>query len=144
MSNLERAIELAVAAHKGQQRKDGSPYVLHPLRLMMSVCSNDEKIVAVLHDAVEDTPITFEQLEDEGFSDDVLGALRLVTHESDMSYTDYIDKIATNPLARAVKLADLKDNGNIYEIPNLKSKDLERLEKYHKAFKALTTAENAT
>ena len=144
MSNLERAIEIAVAAHKGQQRKDGSPYVLHPLRLMMSVKSNDEKIVAVLHDAVEDTPVTFEQLQEEGFSDDVLKALRLVTHESEVSYVDYIAEIAKNRLARAVKLADLRDNGNIYEIPVLKSKDLERLGKYHDAFKTLTDAENAT
>ena len=144
MSNLERAIEIAVSAHKGQRRKDGSPYVLHPLRLMMSVCSNDEKIVAVLHDAVEDTPVTFEQLQNEGFSNEVLDALRLVTHESDISYADYIAEIAKNRLARSVKLADLKDNGNIYEIPELKTKDLERLEKYHNAFRTLTDAENAT
>ena len=144
MSNLERAIEIAVAAHKGQLRKDGSPYVLHPLRLMMAVDSNDEKIVAVLHDAVEDTPVTFDQLQDEGFSNEVLNALRLVTHESDVSYSEYIAAIAKNRLACAVKLADLRDNGNIYEIPDLKPNDLKRLEKYHLAYKTLRDAKSAT
>jgi (p)ppGpp synthase/HD superfamily hydrolase len=137
MSTLERAIEIAVLAHKGQTRKDGSPYILHPLRLMMSVQSTAEKIVAVLHDVVEDTDVSFEQLKGEGFSDEVLDALRLLTHESNVSYDDYISEIAKSDLAKTVKLADLKDNSNTFEIPDLSSRDLERLEKYHRAFKRL-------
>jgi (p)ppGpp synthase/HD superfamily hydrolase len=84
MSSLQRAIEIAVEAHKSQTRKDGSPYVLHPLRLMMNVGPTEEKIVAVLHDVVEDTDMTFEQLRAEGFSEQVLDALELVTHEDDV------------------------------------------------------------
>ncbi|QDT10470.1 HD domain-containing protein [Planctomycetes bacterium K23_9] len=140
MSDLERAIEIAVTAHKGQTRKDGSPYVLHPLRLMMAVGSDAEKIVAVLHDVVEDTPFTFDQLRSEGFADDVLDALHLVTHDLEQSYTDYISAIAKNPIARAVKMADLRDNSNLFEIPDLRPKDLERMQKYHAAHKLLTEA----
>ena len=138
MSDLQRAIEISVTAHKRQVRKDGSPYVLHPLRLMMSVNSADEKIVAVLHDVVEDTDITMQQLEDEGFSKQVLAALRLVTHDDGTSYENYITNIKGNPIARAVKLADLRDNTNVFEIPKLSAKDLQRLEKYHRAYKTLT------
>ena len=137
MSNLQRAIEIAVSAHKGQTRKDGSPYILHPLRLMMSVDSTVEKIVAVLHDVVEDTDVTAEQIRSEGFSEDVLEALRLVTHDSGEPYDEYIARIRANPIARAVKLADLRDNSNTFEIPTLEEKDLVRLEKYHGAYKTL-------
>ena len=138
MSTLESAIEIAVSAHKGQTRKDGSPYILHPLRLMMSVQSESEKIVAILHDVVEDTDVTLAQIQQKGFSDEVVDALRLVTHNPSQTYDDYISDIARNPIATAVKLADLKDNSNLFEIPEPKAKDFERLEKYHKAFKRLT------
>ncbi len=134
MSGLQRAIEIAVSAHRNQTRKDGSPYVLHPLRLMMSVDSTAEKIVAVLHDVVEDTDVTFEQLEEEGFSEQILNALKLLTHLPDVSYEDYISEIQHHPLARSVKLADLKDNSNVFEIPELRASDWERLQKYHQAF----------
>ena len=137
MSDLQRAIEIAVTAHKDQVRKDGSPYVLHPLRLMMSVNSVEEKIVAILHDVVEDTDVTMQQIEDEGFSKEVLAALRLVTHDTSTSYEDYIANIKGNPIARVVKLADLRDNTNVFEIPTLSDKDLQRLEKYHRAYKTL-------
>ena len=138
MSDLQRAIEIAVSAHKTQKRKDGSPYILHPLRLMMTVESDDEKMVAVLHDVVEDTEVTFSDLEAEGFSMQVLDALRLVTHEPGQAYEDYIADIKPNDIARSVKLADLKDNGNLYALPQIGSKDLTRFEKYHRAFKTLT------
>ena len=139
MSNLETAIEIAVTAHKGQKRKDGSPYVLHPLRLMMRVESEAEKIVAVLHDVVEDTEVTLEDLEAAGFSTEVLDALKLVTHDSKQSYDEYIEEIANNPLAKSVKLADLRDNSNVFEIPNPTERDFERLAKYHQAYKRLTS-----
>ncbi|MFK8113635.1 MAG: HD domain-containing protein [Rubripirellula sp.] len=140
MSDLQRAIEIAVDAHRGQTRKDGSPYVLHPLRLMMAVDSIEQKIVAVLHDVVEDTEVTMEEVRAEGFSQDVLAALRLVTHVEGVSYEDYINRIKPNPIARAVKLADLKDNSNLFEIPEVKQKDLERMGKYHRAYKTLSEA----
>ena len=137
MSDLQRAIEIAVSAHKGQLQKNGLPYVLHPLSLMQSVRSVDAKITAVLHDVVEDTDWTMEDLEAEGFSQRVLAALDCLTHTPEESYEDYISKICTNPLAREVKLADLQDNMNIRRIPELQPKDLKRLERYHQAWNTL-------
>ena len=137
MSDLQRAIEIAVSAHKGQLQKNGLPYVLHPLSLMQSVRSVNAKITAVLHDVVEDTAWTMEDLEAEGFSKQVLAALDCLTHTPEESYEDYISKIRTNPLAREVKLADLQDNMNIRRIPELQQKDLKRLERYHQAWNTL-------
>lgn len=137
MSNLQRAIEIAVDAHKHQTRKDGSPYVLHPLRLMFAVQTDVEKMVAVLHDVVEDTPVTMDELQAEGFSSEVLDALRLVTHDDGSDYDSYILRIKKNPVARAVKLADLRDNSNLFEIPELADKDLQRARKYHRAYQVL-------
>ena len=138
MSNLQRAIEIAVDAHRKQSRKNGDPYILHPLRLMLAVDSPDAKIVAVLHDVVEDTDVTMDDLIAEGFSQPVIDALTLVTHERDVSYEDYIQKIKSNPLATTIKLADLRDNSNIHEIPRLKDRDLQRLAKYHRAMQTLS------
>ena len=138
MSDLQRAIEIAVLAHKGQTRKNGTPYILHPLRLMHAVESIPEKIVAILHDVVEDTEVTMEQLQNEGFSDSILRAIELVTHDDDQPYEEYIAAIKENELARVVKLADLCDNSNVFEIPELRPRDLERIEKYHKAFHSLS------
>ena len=138
MSNLQRAIEIAVNAHREQSRKNGDPYILHPLRLMHAVDSATEKIVAVLHDVVEDTDVTMDQLQSEGFSAEIIEALKLVTHDEQQPYDEYIASIKTNPIARIVKLADLSDNSNVFEIPNLADRDLKRLEKYHRAFKTLS------
>lgn len=134
MADLQRAIEIAVEAHKGQVQKSGLPYILHPLALMQSVVSTDAKIAAVLHDVVEDTPWTFEELRNQGFSHTVIEALDCLTHRDGEDYDTYIERIVENDLACEVKLADLKDNMNFRRIPELKSKDLTRLEKYHKAW----------
>lgn len=139
MSDLQRAIEIAVAAHRGQVRKGGTPYILHPLRLMLAVESDEERIAAVLHDVVEDTEVTLRDLAQEGFSAAVLDALSLLTHDDDQDYMDYIEEIKTNPLARAVKLADLKDNTNVFELPEIRPRDLERFAKYHRAFCLLSS-----
>ena len=104
---------------------------------MMSVESVEEKVVAVLHDVVEDTDVTLKQLQEEGFPEKVLTALDLVTHKDGIGYDDYIAQIKSNPIARAVKLADLRDNSNVFEIPELSEKDLSRVEKYHRAYKFL-------
>ncbi|TWT92072.1 HD domain-containing protein [Stieleria varia] len=140
MSDLQRAIEIAVTAHRGQTRRDGTPYVLHPLRLMFSVESDNERIVAVLHDVVEDTSVSMDQLKSEGFTDEILAALALLTHDDGSSYEDYIDRIRPNPIARAVKLADLRDNSNLLEMPVLSEHDLTRAAKYHRAFMRLSEA----
>lgn len=141
MSNLQRAIEIAVAAHATQTRKDGTPYILHPLRLMMAVDLPEARIVAVLHDVVEDTDVTLDDLKSEGFSEAIIEAVDCVTHEPNVSYEDYIQRIKGNEIARQVKLADLRDNSDVLQLPSVGDRELSRLAKYHKAFKTLTAAD---
>jgi len=137
MATLQRALEIAVDAHKKQKQKDGSPYAFHPLRLALSLPDDEQKIVALLHDVVEDTNLTFEDLVAEGFSDTVLAALRLLTHDDGSPYDEYVERLASNPLARAVKLADLTDNMDIKRIPQPTERDFARIEKYHRAWTRL-------
>lgn len=134
MSDLQRALEIAITAHRGQVQKNGLPYVLHPLTLMLSVTSTEAKIASVLHDVVEDTDWTLTDLETEGFAPTIIDALNCLTHRDEESYDTYIERIHTNAIAREVKLADLKDNMNIRRIPTLQDKDLNRLKKYHQAW----------
>ena len=137
MSNLQRALEIAVESHKDQRQKDGTPYALHPIRLSMSLQSEDEKIVALLHDVVEDTDRTFADLVGEGFSKNIIEALRLLTHADGSPYEDYIERVASNPLAKVVKIADLTDNMDLKRIPEPTEKDFARLQKYHRAWQHL-------
>ncbi len=137
MSNLQRALEIAVESHKNQKQKDGTPYALHPIRLSMTLESEEQKIVALLHDVVEDTDWTFEDLMGEGFSDNVIEALRLLTHTDESPYEDYIERLASNPLARSVKKADLSDNMDFKRILEPSEKDFDRLRKYHRAWQRL-------
>ena len=133
---LERAIEIAVKAHKGQVDKGGSPYILHPLRVMMSVDLESEKIVGVLHDVVEDSNWTFEALLAEGFSIEVIEALKSVTKSSDNEdYDSFIQRAIGNPIGRKVKIADIRDNLDVTRIPELGEKNLQRISKYTKALK---------
>jgi (p)ppGpp synthase/HD superfamily hydrolase len=139
MSTLERAIEIATEAHRGQLDKAGCDYIEHPLRVMAAGKSLDEKIVGVLHDVVEDTNWTFEALAAEGFSAEVIEALRCVTKLSESEpYDKFIARVKRNPLAVAVKLNDLSDNMDIRRLPYLSDKDVKRLKRYLKAYKQLT------
>ena len=138
MSTLERAIEIATDAHKGQFDKAGNEYIGHPLRVMDMGQTEEEKIVGVLHDVIEDTYWTFEALEAEGLSQEIIGALRCVTKISDNeNYDDFIERVKKNPLAVAVKINDLTDNMDIRRLPYLSDKDVKRLKKYLKAYKKL-------
>lgn len=137
MSNLQRALEIAVESHKNQKQKDGTPYALHPIRLSMLLQSEQQKIVALLHDVVEDTNWTFEDLEREGFNENIMAALRLLTHTDGSPYEEYIERLAHNPLAKAVKKADLTDNMDFKRIPEPTEKDFARLQKYHRAWRRL-------
>ena len=138
MSTLERAIEIATEAHKGQYDKAGNDYIGHPLRVMEMGTTENEKIVGVLHDVVEDTDWTFEALAAEGFSEEVIAALRCVTKLSENeNYDDFIERVKKNPLAVAVKINDLSDNMDIRRLPYLSDKDIKRLKKYLKAYKRL-------
>ena len=139
MGTLERAIEIARQAHSGQLDKAGNDYISHPLRVMAMGQSTDEKIVGVLHDVVEDSAWTFEQLAAEGFAPHIIEALRCVTRLSDSEpYDKFIARVKENPLATAVKLNDLTDNMDIRRLPYLSDKDVKRLKKYLKAYKQLT------
>ena len=139
MSTLERAIEIATEAHQGQLDKAGKDYIGHPLRVMAMGRTLDEKIVGVLHDVIEDSDWTFGMLQNEGFSPEVIEALRCVTKTSENeNYDDFMDRIRKNPLATAVKLNDLTDNMDIRRLPYLCDKDVKRLKRYLKAYKRLT------
>jgi len=139
MSTLERAIEIATEAHRGQFDKAGNDYIGHPLRVMTEGKTTEEKIVGVLHDVVEDTDWTFERLAAEGFSGEIIEALRCVTKLSENEpYDKFIARVKENPLAVAVKLNDLSDNMDIRRLPYISDKDVKRLKKYLKAYKQLT------
>jgi (p)ppGpp synthase/HD superfamily hydrolase len=138
MSSLERAIAIAAEAHAGQRDKSGAPYVLHPLRMMLRVSSNEERIVAVLHDVCEDCPgWTFERLRTEGFSEKILTALGTVTKRDGETYEDFVKRAASNPIGRAVKLADLQDNCDLSRISNPTQRDFDRIERYKNAIELI-------
>lgn len=138
MSTLQRAIEIATEAHKGQYDKSGKDYIGHPLRVMEMGKTDEEKIVGVLHDVIEDTDWTFEALAEEGFSKEIINALRCVTKISENeNYDDFIERVKKNPLAVAVKINDLSDNMDIRRLPYLSDKDVKRLKKYLRAYKKL-------
>lgn len=135
---LNKAIEIATKAHEGQIDKAGKPYIGHPLRVMNMGVTDDEKIVGVLHDVVENSDWTFERLAAEGFSTDVIEALRCVTKLSESkSYDKFIERIKANPLAVKVKLNDLTDNMDVRRLAYISEKDVKRLRKYLKAYKQL-------
>ena len=137
MADLKNAIEVAVTAHWGQRDRGGEPYILHPLYLMFEMNTDTEKIVAVLHDVVEDTDVSLDTLKVKGFSEEILGALDCLTRRDGESYENFIERIKQNVLACKVKLADLKHNMDISRIPNPGPKDWERVKKYQRAFQAL-------
>ena len=143
MSTIEKAIEIAVMAHKGQKDKSGADYILHPLRVMERGKSEIEKICGVLHDVVEDSEWTFEMLEKKGFSDEVIAVLRCVTKKSAKEdYDVFINRIAQNPIAVEVKINDLLDNMDITRLKELNEQDVKRLNKYLKAFWKLQKSKN--
>ena len=110
MATLERAIEIAVEAHKGQKDKAGNPYILHPLRLMFQMKTDNERMAAVLHDVVEDSDWTLDDLRKENFDNEVIDAVNLLTRDDNDSYEEFVQKAASNPISKAVKIADITDN----------------------------------
>ena len=138
MSTLNRAIEIATKAHENATDKYGAPYINHVTRVMNMGQTDNEKIVGVLHDVIEDTNWTFEDLEKEGFSKEVIDALKCVTKTSeDEDYAEFIIRVKINPLAVKVKLNDLRDNLDIKRMPEVLESDLKRLNKYLRAFNEL-------
>jgi hypothetical protein len=141
MATIERALQVASRAHEGQRDKEGLPYILHPLRVMAGVEGEAAQIVAVLHDVVEDTPVSFEELAAMGFAAEVMSALRLVTHAKSTPYAEYVVACKANPIARQVKLADLRDNSRLDRTllrPGSVDRDLSRIRRYVLSYKFLT------
>ena len=136
MNMLASAIAIAAIVHEEQEDKGGKPYILHPLRMMMRLRTNDEELmsIAVLHDVVEDSEWTFDDLRRSGFSERVIRGVDALTKEGNESYEDFIKRCAINPDAKIVKREDLRDNSDITRLKGLRQKDFERLEKYSKAF----------
>ncbi|HEY6882340.1 MAG TPA: HD domain-containing protein [Polyangiales bacterium] len=139
MSTLERAICIAADAHAGQADKAGAPYILHVLRVMMKMSTAEERIVAMLHDVVEDTSWTLDRLAEEGFSKSVTEAIDGVTRRADEAYDAFIERAAQNPLSRRVKIADLEDNADLSRLAQPSQRDVERAEKYQRALERLKT-----
>lgn len=134
MPNLNVAIKLAAEAHLGQYDKAGDPYILHPLRVMMQLETEAERIVGVLHDVLEDTPVDAIELLKHGFSGQVIEALESVTRRKDETYFDFVQRAKQNEIGRKVKLADLKDNMDWNRIKEPTEEDMKRMQKYQKAY----------
>ena len=129
---LDKAIELAKKAHAGQIDKAGSPYIGHPLRVMSEGKNDEEKIVGVLHDAVEDSDLTLEDLRVAGFSDRIIAAIDAITKREGEKGEDYLKRVMNNSLALKVKIADMTDNMDLNRITNITEKDRERIRNYQK------------
>ena len=150
--NLEKAIKIAVEAHTGQVDKGGNPYILHPLRVMLSLNTEEERIVGVLHDVVEDCEgWTWERLKDQGCSDEIIEALKSVSKTPEEAeyralpedkkldhYLAFIQRAKANAIGRNVKAADIRDNLDISRIDDITERDINRLNRYKKALSILT------
>ncbi len=133
----KRAMQIAYEAHHGQTDKSGVPYIFHPIHLAEQMQTEAETIAAILHDVVEDTDITLDDLAREGFPSEVIAALQLLTHDDVLPYLDYVREIKNNPIARSVKLADLKHNSDSGRLGTIDDKAMDRLEKYKMAIAIL-------
>ncbi|MDO5523521.1 MAG: HD domain-containing protein [Bacteroidia bacterium] len=133
------AAEIAAEAHTGHFDKNGQPYLGHVFRVMSAGHTLQEKITGALHDVIEDSDWTLENLEQEGFSDEILSAVDAMTHYDDSeTYDEYLQRVAKNPIALRVKLNDLTDNMDIRRLKELDDSAVSRLRKYLKAYKQLT------
>ncbi len=134
---LNKAFEIAQKAHKHQMDKGGNPYILHLVRVAQRCTFEDEKIVALLHDTIEDTDITAEYLLREGFSQEVVDGILSVTRQERETYEDFVRRAKKNRLGRVVKIHDLEDNMDITRLKEVTSKDMERLNKYIRSYRYL-------
>lgn len=140
MNQLERAIAIALEAHKGHEDRYGRPYILHPLAVMAAVEGELAQMAAALHDVVEDSATTLDELRAAGFPEEVVEAVRLLTHDKEgQSYEAYVRALKGNAVARQVKLADLQHNMDIRRMSAVTPEDAPRLEKYRRAWEILTS-----
>lgn len=138
---VERARKIAERAHAGQTDKAGRPYIEHPAFVAAHVQGAQAKAAAWLHDVVEDTSVTLQDLQDAGMAPEVVEAVRLLTHDKAVPYLDYVRALKDNPIARQVKLADLAHNSDLSRIPHPTQQDHDRLEKYRRAREILEDAD---
>ena len=134
----KKALQLSFEAHKDQVDKSGMPYVYHPFHLAEQMDTEETVIVALLHDVVEDTEYTLQDIADMGFPQAVVEAIALMTHDESVPYMDYVARIKQNPIAAAVKLADLRHNSDTSRLDVVDDKATERIQKYKKAIALLT------
>ena len=134
----KKAMKLCFEAHRDQVDKTGIPYVFHPIHLAEEMTDELTTVCALLHDVVEDSEYTFDDLRNMGFPERVIRALILLTHEDGVAYMDYVRRIATDPIAKQVKMADLKHNSDLSRLDTVDEKALARVEKYAQAMKLLS------
>lgn len=137
MDSLETAIKLALDAHSGSTDKAGKPYILHTLRVMLQMKDKVEMIAAVLHDAIEDSKLTLEDLKKCKIPEEAISALSVLTKKNDINYHKYISVIKQNRLAVKIKIADLEDNMKVVRLNSITEDDIARIKKYHKFYKEL-------
>jgi (p)ppGpp synthase/HD superfamily hydrolase len=135
----KKAMQICFEKHKNQTDKCGIPYPFHPFHVAENMVDEETTITALLHDVVEDTDTSFEELTKYGFSNDVIEALKLLTHSENVPYLEYIRDIKQNPIAKAVKIADLNHNSDLSRLDTITQKDIERVEKYRTALEILNT-----
>ena len=138
-SQSEKAYEIAKRAHLGQVDKAGEDYIKHPEKVASFVETDEEKAVAYLHDVIEDTELTLEDLHEYEFSKEVIEAVDIITKKKGEDYRSYLNSVKKNKLARAVKLADLRHNSDLTRLTKVTEKDIERKEKYQKAIQFLNS-----
>ena len=131
---LQDAIRLALDAHRGHKDRYGAAYILHPLRMMNRLTAEPDRIAGVLHDVVEDSTTTLDDLRKLGFGDEIIAAVECLTKRRGEAYDAYVERCKGNPIARRVKLADLEDNLDLRRLDEVKPQDLERLNRYLKAW----------
>ncbi len=136
--DTKKALKLCFEAHKNQVDKSGMPYVFHPFHLAEQMTDERTTIVALLHDIVEDTDYTLDDLSNMGFESDIIEALMLMTHDKAVPYMEYVAKIKNNPIARTVKLADLRHNSDLSRLDTVDEKAIKRKDKYSEAIRLLT------
>lgn len=133
LANVDMAYKIAFKAHAGQYDKAGQPYIQHPAYVASQMKSDDERMVALLHDVIEDTPLTLDDLRQKGFSDEVVNAVYAITKVRGEDYADYLNRVRGNRLACSVKIADLLHNSDLSRLSEIKQMDYERVEKYKHA-----------
>ena len=138
MEIIAKSLSIAIRAYAGKFDKAGSEYIKHPLRVMAKMQTDNEMSVALLHDVIEDSEITADELLSEGIPTDVVNAIICLTKIDDESYTDFIVRVKSNTLATKIKIADIEDNINVLRLKSLSDTDLDRVKKYHSAWRYLT------